>query len=221
MNKAEMKVFLECFDGIERFHEKVYRLEQYSGESFATMDWFRANGFTDMLEMRIEFIEQAIEIAMRKDIFSLDYVRGILKNWNGKTLEEVFAPRAAVGFQTAWEQSAPFTNEFIGMLQKLSGISGVYAFFDGANPLYVGKSNNLGARILSSYTDKHKKYEQGQVTAHFVCSNNTDAGILELYFISLFSPIYNKKDKSEEPLTLVINPIPKFSDGVLVLRRER
>lgn len=140
--------------------------------------------------------------------------------------EQIEKAKRLILFRSGWAKDAPFADEFDHLCHELLGKSGVYCFWvPGANKgadkiLYVGKSDNLGSRIMGSYSDKHRHYEKLEVMVSYIIANQADAGLLELWLIADFSPEYNKKDNPHIKPTLSLTPIPEFSNGILVLRRD-
>lgn len=195
-------------------HEKVVAIEEFMSVSrYTELSQFDRDRVFEIVEFDKDKIEHALSVSLKKKIISLSYVLGILNNWkDGNVQRPVLSPMAF----DYWARNAPFTNEFLSACESLNNTSGVYLFYD-ENPLYVGKSNNLSLRIISSFADKHLYYEKTKVKMAYIKCNDTDAGILELYFIAKLMPTLNKKDKSDHVLTLEIAPIPVFSDGIFVL----
>ena len=111
-------------------------------------------------------------------------------------------------FQIYWMDEIEFTQEFVDACNRLHGQPGVYCFWLDDVPLYIGKSGNLGSRIPSSYSDKHDIYVPRDIRVSWVETGYSDAGILELYYISKYKPMLNKKDKYADDVTLCVGPIP-------------
>lgn len=113
----------------------------------------------------------------------------------------------------------PYNEDFVTLCESLAEIPGIYNFWylNKSEPLYIGKSKNLGVRIISSYIDKIDKYKLYPTKVSVIKSSYADAGIYELYFITQYQPEYNHKDKARDSLNLTISPIPEFDDGILVM----
>jgi excinuclease UvrABC nuclease subunit len=120
-------------------------------------------------------------------------------------------------FPVYWMDGIEFSQEFVKACNSLRNKPGVYCFWIGDVPVYVGKSNNLGGRMFSSYSDRHKNYISHPTTVSWICCGSADAGILELYYISAYSPILNKKDNNGSAVTLRIEPLPTFGRKIYVL----
>jgi hypothetical protein len=129
-------------------------------------------------------------------------------------------------FRGGWAKDAPFTDEFILLCNKVAGKSGVYLFYapnmdNGKDRiLYIGKSDNLGSRMIGSFSDKNRYFDKLGVMVSYVLADSPDAGLLELWFISYFQPLYNKRDNKNGKITLSLAPIPQFSNGVLILNGD-
>jgi len=105
------------------------------------------------------------------------------------------------------------TVEFIKLQEDLRGICGIYCFTNqDGNSLYVGRSiSNLGQRILSSFK-RFENYNRPVFVKFIETDSAPDAAILEMLFISIFNPPFNKQDNfATEELTLKIEPIPEWS----------
>lgn len=116
-------------------------------------------------------------------------------------------------------KEANFTNQFIDFCELLLDVPGVYNFWDKTinQPLYIGKSNNLGGRIINSYAGKKEYFSSLPIKASCIKTTYADASVYELYFINLWKPLLNKKDKAKDEIQLTISPMPEFSEGVLVI----
>jgi hypothetical protein len=108
------------------------------------------------------------------------------------------------------------TAQFIDELKNLSGVPGVYSFWTKKDtPLYVGVSINLSDRILSSFSERFRKYKRQVYLRHVVTESAADAAVLEVYFINLLKPALNGSSKYADTLTLSMPAIPEFTEGVL------
>lgn len=88
--------------------------------------------------------------------------------------------------------------DFECISEECNDISGVYSFWKGETCLYVGKSKNLGQRILTSYASRIKGENDVDFIKVFYTKSECDAGILELYAIGKFKPLLNKIDNSKD-----------------------
>ena len=106
-----------------------------------------------------------------------------------------------------------FTQKLIDMMNELYQISGVYLFFsEDKKLLYVGKSVNLGERILASLAER-----DGVHYIKYLTCVKSDISILETYLIASLKPFYNKDCACEEQPTIKI-PTPEFSEFVVVYK---
>lgn len=105
------------------------------------------------------------------------------------------------------------TNEFIETLEKLEYSIGLYFLFDENKKLiYIGKSKNLGSRILASTKERKAFYLKYKLT-----HTKSDANILELYYISIYKPILNSDSKEDDDVTFkLIYSFKEESDFIKV-----
>jgi len=157
---------------------------------------------------------------LRDNIKLLD--RDCLSDWVISKKTKVIQWPKESEVHPVWMQQIKFTDDFMALCSGLAGIPGVYLFWvdEISSPLYVGKSNNLGQRMISSYIEKYKEFSAHQTKVSFIQAGYSDAGIYELYFISKMKPPLNKKDKNDDTLTISINPMVSFSDGILVRKGD-
>lgn len=93
------------------------------------------------------------------------------------------------------------TQEFINTLEYLTYVHGLYFLYDENKSLiYIGKSKNLGSRILDS-----AKERQGFYLKYKLPLTKSDTNILELYYISKFKPKLNSESKEADDTTLEID----------------
>lgn len=107
------------------------------------------------------------------------------------------------------------TKEFLELSQDLETLCGVYSFWNtDSKPLYVGRSMRLGRRILSSFA-RFGSYDRPIYIRYIQTDSAPNAAILEIYFISLLSPPFNRQDNyAIEDCTLKIGPIPDWSERI-------
>jgi len=80
------------------------------------------------------------------------------------------------------------TNKILFTAQELPQQPGVYIVYDKyKNPIYVGKSGNLKARLPKSVSQRHGEYFSFSVT-----NTEADANIYEMYFMHTLQPILNR-----------------------------
>lgn len=105
------------------------------------------------------------------------------------------------------------TQEFINTLEYLTYVHGLYFLYDeNKNLIYIGKSKNLGSRILDSVKER-----QGFYLKYKLPLTKSDTNILELYYISKFKPKLNSESKEADDTTLEINyKFLEESDFILI-----
>ncbi len=101
-------------------------------------------------------------------------------------------------------------------IDKLQGVTGLYALFDVSKELiYLGKSIDLAKRIFESL----KKHETGFFFRYAITNNEADANILEPYLISKADPPNNSEFKTKDKPTFTI-PVPEWSEFIKVYPDE-
>ena len=105
------------------------------------------------------------------------------------------------------------TEEFISTLENLLNVHGLYFLYDeNKNLIYIGKSKNLGSRILDS-----TKERQGFYLKYKLPLTKSDTNILELYYISKFKPKLNSESKEIDDTTIKIDyKFLEESDFILI-----
>lgn len=111
--------------------------------------------------------------------------------------------------------SRKFTKEFINLCGDLQGVSGVYAFQrQDCTILYIGRSIDLGGRIASSF-NRFVSYDHPVYIKYIVTQTRSDAVLLEVFFIATQTPPMNSMDSYSDGLTLILEPIPDWSEPIL------
>ena len=105
------------------------------------------------------------------------------------------------------------TQEFINTLEYLTYVHGLYFLYDENKKLiYIGKSKNLGSRILDS-----AKERQGFYLKYKLPLTKSDTNILELYYISKLKPVLNSESKEVDDTTFEIDyKFLEESDFILI-----
>lgn len=105
------------------------------------------------------------------------------------------------------------TQEFINTLEYLTYVHGLYFLYDENKKLiYIGKSKNLGSRILNSVKER-----QGFYLKYKLPQTKSDTNILELYYISKFKPKLNSESKEVDDTTFEIDyKFLEESDFILI-----
>ena len=100
--------------------------------------------------------------------------------------------------------------DLLSISRTLAGDPGVY-FLYGADKklLYVGKSKNLGSRIIESSNERRASYFN-----YIATENMSDASIMETYLICKLKPKLYSESKHSEPPTIKLD-IHEPTDGLL------
>ncbi|MEJ6467302.1 hypothetical protein [Fusobacterium ulcerans] len=108
------------------------------------------------------------------------------------------------------------TNEFIETLEKLEYLIGLYFLYNENKELiYIGKSKNLGSRILTSTKERKAFYLKYKETY-----TKSDTNILELYYIAKYKPSLNSDSKENDDTTLNLNYSFKQESDFIKIRGE-
>jgi len=92
------------------------------------------------------------------------------------------------------------SDNFVKSLEKLRYSKGLYFFYDEKKELiYIGKSRDLGRRILSSTRERNPYFVKYKITRTM-----SDANVLELYYISKIKPVLNRESKEIDKTTFEI-----------------
>lgn len=93
------------------------------------------------------------------------------------------------------------SNEFVKSMEYLYYAQGLYFIYDkNKNLIYIGKSRNLGSRVVSSLKERKGYYFKYKLT-----KTMSDANILEIYYISTLKPVLNSESNEEDLSTIKIN----------------
>lgn len=114
------------------------------------------------------------------------------------------------------------------LLDDLPETPGVYLFYGENNlPLYIGKSINLRARVLSHFNSDHASTKEMRISQEIkhvewmTTAGEFSALLLESRLIKERQPIYNRRLRSERQLcTWQLNPNPQSIPAVTLLREE-
>jgi hypothetical protein len=88
-----------------------------------------------------------------------------------------------------WVEFAPV---ILYQIEKLLNKSGIYRLYDGNKRMvYVGKSYDLGNRILNSAKERKASYY-----SYSLVDNKADADLYEIYYISTEKPLLNKQSNN-------------------------
>lgn len=83
--------------------------------------------------------------------------------------------------------SQNYSEEFIDLIAELEKVPGVYFLYDLNKALiYIGKSYGIGRRVKSSISERKAFYCEIMIV-----ENESEANILEPYYISLLKPVLN------------------------------
>ena len=106
------------------------------------------------------------------------------------------------------------TDAFLKIAEEVHGLPGVYSFWSAEDiVLYVGRSLNLGSRLLESY-QRFQVYDRPVWSRHIITRSAADAVVLEAFFITTWNPPLNGTDNYNDGLTVTVEPIPEWSELV-------
>lgn len=92
------------------------------------------------------------------------------------------------------------SEEILALFDELTYKKGLYFLYDQDKKLiYIGKSINLGARLITSIKDRKPYYAKYKLT-----KSMSDANILELFYIAKYKPILNKDCKEMDEVNFDI-----------------
>ena len=123
-------------------------------------------------------------------------------------------------------------NIFTYIITNLLNKTGVYSFWGTNNqPLYIGRSINLGQRVPKSYentwhqylgkryiNDNYRPIINKPVFFKYMICNEPDSYIIEPYLIFINKPLFNNEFRTEDYPTLKIHNIPFWSQPILCNR---
>lgn len=93
------------------------------------------------------------------------------------------------------KQKYVFDDETVRILENLIGQIGIYRLYNENKELiYIGKSYNLGMRIISSTNER-----QGIYFDYSIIGNKADTDIYELYYIDILKPECNGNKHDDVP----------------------
>ena len=106
--------------------------------------------------------------------------------------------------------------EFRKLATSLQFQSGVYSFWGSNNqPLYIGKSSQVGKRICNSYENTWHKYldktfqndyyrprKNRPIFFKYILCNKADMSIIEAYLITKINPVFNVDCKTTDEPTI-------------------
>jgi len=108
-------------------------------------------------------------------------------------------------FIAVYKGHAELSKEFIDFVEKLEMKAGIYFLFNETKELiYIGKSINLGTRVLSSIRERGAFY----VSVAFTKSKS-DMHVYEPYFILKEKPLLNSEFKEFDKLTIKLEKLKK------------
>lgn len=146
---------------------------------------------------------------------TVDVLHGILERLGNRgvhTLDEL----------VEWQhQVSPAQRAKRHLADDVPPAAGVYLFRDGrGRVLYVGRSNNLKARVRTYFTAAETRRRMAEMVAlaesvdTVVCDTAIEADVRELRLIDAHKPPYNRRSKYPERsawLKLTVEPFPRLS----------
>lgn len=111
------------------------------------------------------------------------------------------------------------TGEFIRTVEELDGIPGVYSFYNQNDVcLYIGMSENLGRRVVSSF-DRFRNFGEPIYMRYCRTDSASDAALLEIYYITTTKPPFNSFGVYPDSMSLeLVNP-PSFGKERILCNR--
>jgi len=112
------------------------------------------------------------------------------------------------------------TREFDSLADHLKKVPGVYLFSSNDKIIYIGRSSDLGNRMLRSFVERVLKTKLNS-TVYFQyvqTSTFSDAAVLELILIAEHKPVLNKATKYMDKTTSNISHKYKLSDKIIAKR---
>lgn len=97
------------------------------------------------------------------------------------------------------------------LADNLTNVCGLYAFASSNTVIYIGKSQDLAARIPSSFNERNRHTRIDQIY-YLPTPNMADAHILEIMLITEYAPILNSDCKTTEKSTLFESGLNIFRD---------
>ncbi len=109
-----------------------------------------------------------------------------------------------------------FSAAFNVQLDQCQNMKGIYIFWEGSTVVYIGKSTNLGSRILSSLEERLKSNPNITKLSIIECSTEADTHILEIVLIIENKPELNRdcccSDYSNHfKSNIIISELPKLN----------
>ena len=169
--------------------------------SICNMFYYRLHEIASDSSLKINLDEMVKDVRTR--------CRSLTKKYSGKNSLITFY------------QSTKIDEKSVANLKSLVNLFGIYYLYDkDKNLIYIGKSEHLGKRIITSYEYREAKYYK-----YSVLNNKSDMHILEIYLIAKYKPEKNADCKSLDIPTLTIDEPKKttkfYSIKYLVSRLEK
>lgn len=133
-----------------------------------------------------------------------EYRRSSLKKRIYKEESYSFLPERKFG-----DDMGEYVSEWL--VQNLFDCKGIYAFLDGDEILYIGKSKNLADRIPSSYKERSGCGRINRIM-YYITKTDSDTNILEIVLISENNPVLNKESNSHDESTLFKSNLSVLND---------
>jgi len=93
----------------------------------------------------------------------------------------------------------------------LYNVSGIYAFVFNQKIIYIGKSINLGDRIVTSFGERIKEHPIDDIY-YYEISNKADVNIMEVILIEENKPILNRDCKTTDYPAIFKSELDIFED---------
>lgn len=129
---------------------------------------------------------------------------GVVEGFNSDLLKRDYSYNTVEYISEGFVKGA--TKEFEEDMLAVEYKSGVYFLYDKhKNLMYVGKSINLGRRVLGSISERQAVHYE-----YAVIDSKSDMNVYESYYISLLKPVKNVEGKQEDKLTIELPCIRNF-----------
>lgn len=154
--------------------------------------------FINILEEVVRQFERLLDIDDGKviDNETLDSCRYVLKDYR------ILLPGELIN----GDFDDGYLKSFVEEMESLSCVWGVYFLYNSKKEvIYVGKSIDLGSRIVSSVTERKAVYYEYART-----ESMSDISVYESYYISRLKPSLNVEGKHSDELTVILPDIRDY-----------
>ncbi|MFW5703380.1 MAG: GIY-YIG nuclease family protein [Patescibacteria group bacterium] len=110
--------------------------------------------------------------------------------------------------------------------KELPATNGIYLFLSGTQPVYIGKSVNIKARVLSHIENAKKDpkeaaiIENSDTVGYYITDSEYKALLLESKLIQQHKPLYNVRWRDDKSYLYIKVPIHETYPKITLSRRE-